>query len=95
MHTPINVFCQNSDNISDEGHCPTSHPYVYKYGEWCCQTKKEKIYTPQGEHCDGSVIQGNSLCCEGDRNIMCPDETCVDYLQKGNSRKISKELQPF
>ena len=65
--------------------CPASHPNVYYNGEYCCQSEREKFYWPQGTKCDGSQIQRDSLCCEGDRYIACPSESgvCESYSDIG------------
>ena len=69
------------------GKCPASHPFVYYSGEYCCQTNREKVYTPQGYKCDGSVIQRDSMCCEANRYVLCPSKPCKNYNQPapGNS----------
>ena len=65
-------------NIS-KPQCPASHPNVYYNGDYCCQTNKEKVYTPQGSKCDGSVIQKDSLCCKGNQYTACPSGNCENY----------------
>jgi len=52
--------------------CPESHPYVYYNGQYCCASEFEKIYRPQGTKCDGSKIQKDSLCCNGDNFMKYP-----------------------
>ena len=37
---------------------------------------KEKVHLPSGYKCDGSEIQRNSVCCEGNKYVKCPTENC-------------------
>jgi len=64
---------------ADAGVCPKSHPNVYYNGKYCCASTKEKHYKPQGTKCDGSAIERDSLCCEGDRFKRCPSGICQSY----------------
>merc|ERR1712198_436874 len=52
--------------------CPDSHPYAYYNGKYCCSSDSEKIYEDQGTKCDGSKIQYDSLCCNGDDFMKGP-----------------------
>ena len=52
--------------------CPSSHPYAYYNGEYCCASDYEKINESQGAKCDGSKIQLDSLCCRNDEHKRCP-----------------------
>ena len=61
---------------AESGKCPSSHPYVYYNGQYCCASTKEKVYVPQGDKCDGSSISRSSLCCEGDSFVRCPSGHC-------------------
>ena len=63
--TNVNEYGINFCQLFSE--CPASFPNVYYHGNFCCKSKKEKVYTPQGTKCDGSLIQRDSLCCEGDQ----------------------------
>ncbi|KAL5254890.1 hypothetical protein ACHWQZ_G014363 [Mnemiopsis leidyi] len=63
----------------NDGQCPASHPYVYYNGGYCCQTNKENVYPDQGDKCDGSDLQIDSLCCEGHNAVSCPSGNCVNY----------------
>ncbi|KAL5248006.1 hypothetical protein ACHWQZ_G017243 [Mnemiopsis leidyi] len=65
--------------IAPTGNCPKTHPHVYYNGGYCCQSGKEKVYAPQGDKCDGSAIQRNSLCCEGDKFVKCPLSNCNSF----------------
>jgi len=56
--------------------CPADYPNVYNNGKHCCATNMEKVYAPYGAQCDGSVIQRDSLCCEGDKHTPCPVGNC-------------------
>ena len=65
------------------GRCPKSHPYTYLNGRYCCQSNKEKVYRPDGSRCDGSKIQKDSSCCEGDRYTRCRYGNCENSLNPG------------
>ena len=78
------IFCQ----LFSE--CPASFPNVYYHGNFCCKSKKEKVYTPQGTKCDGSLIQRDSLCCEGDQFTPCPSGHCEMSYQ---GRKLGECLR--
>jgi len=81
------LSCYSGEEVGEaeeeEAHCPSTHPNVYYDGRYCCQSDREKVYTPQGAKCDGGRIQRDSLCCEGDRHIKCPSESgiCDNYPQ--------------
>ena len=64
--------------------CPASYPYVYNYGKHCCKTNKEKFNVDEGERCDGSELQRESGCCEGDKLEECPSGICQNYFNLGN-----------
>jgi hypothetical protein len=80
------------ENIFFPDRCPLSHPYVYYNGKWCCQTYREKHFTKQGTKCDGSIIQRDSLCCEGDSHVSCPGGSgiCDSYYASFDPRGISR-----
>lgn len=59
------------DSNSQGTKCPSSHPYVYYNGQYCCNVDYEKFYPPQGDKCDGSTISRTSLCCGGG-GMLCP-----------------------
>ena len=59
--------------------CPESHPFAYYNGHYCCESGREKVYTQDGDKCDGSAIQIDSLCCHGDRFIECPLGICESH----------------
>lgn len=60
--------------------CPASHPYVYHNGQYCCGVNKEKVWGPQGDKCDGSLIQRDSLCCgQGVKGCPSGKGNCEDY----------------
>ena len=52
--------------------CPSSHPFAYLNGDYCCKTNKEKVHRPSGSKCDGSSISIDSICCAGDDHVRCP-----------------------
>ena len=66
--------------------CPADYPNVYYNGQHCCATNMEKVYAPQGGQCDGSVIQRDSLCCEGDKHTPCPGGNCENYQPSRSKR---------
>ena len=46
--------------------CPALYPHAYGNGDYCCGSNMEKSGQDDGdEKCDGSVIQFDSGCCEG------------------------------
>merc|ERR1711939_551258 len=61
------------------GSCPSSHPFAYYNGQYCCKYTREKHYSPQGSKCDGSVIGFGSLCCYKDGHTRCPARVCKNY----------------
>ena len=58
---------------------PSSHPFAYSHGEYCCQTNKEYGNTAHGYKCDGSSIDFNSLCYENHQLLQCPFDTCHNH----------------
>ncbi|XP_063684285.1 uncharacterized protein LOC134818588 [Bolinopsis microptera] len=68
----------------EEIECPATHPNVYYNGEYCCKSNKEKVNTPQGTKCDGSVIQRDSLCCAGNQHTRCPSGSCRSLCDCNN-----------
>ena len=57
--------------------CPSSHPFVYYNGDYCCSGNKEKVNAAQGSKCDGSAISRSSMCCNGGYK-RCPGGKCVN-----------------
>ena len=57
--------------------CPSSFPYAYHMGDYCCKTGKEKIDTVVGELCDGSDIGIDSKCCHDNAYTVCPNKDTV------------------
>merc|ERR1712136_190185 len=53
------------------GSCPSSHKYAYLNGQYCCQTKREKVGGRSSDLCDGSLISIGSECCENDAYARC------------------------
>ena len=51
--------------------CPVETPYAYHHHQYCCAVNREATNASQGEQCDGSEIQEDSLCCAGN-SIPCP-----------------------
>ena len=53
--------------------CPSKYPYAYHNGEYCCATNKETLNSTLGYDCDGRIIDKDSLCCEDDKYVPCPN----------------------
>ena len=66
--------------------CPSTHPFAYRNGNFCCQTGREKMAedAPDRNGCNGSDIQITSTCCANDYHMECPDGKC-STRPKGNS----------
>lgn len=77
------------------GRCPESHPFAYNEGYHCCQTGKEKYYSPQGKKCDGGEIHWDSKCCENDKAIECPSGRCGNYNLGKSLRIVFAEIFKF
>ena len=60
--------------------CPESFPNAYFYGQYCCASDYEKVNEIQGNQCNGSRIQLDSLCCNG-AYTPCPNGLCIDNDQ--------------
>ena len=69
----------NEVDCPENKSCPSSHPFAYFNGEYCCQTNKEHVNTAHGYKCDGSSIGFNSLCCENHQLLQCPFDTCHNH----------------
>ena len=65
--------------LEDSSMCPASYPYVFLMGTKCCAVGKEgnSNNTSFGELCDGGDISWESVCCEDNRNITCPNPPCI------------------
>ena len=49
----------------------------------------EGVHTPQGDKCDGSVIEKTSLCCLGDAYVACPSgSNCENFAGDLNLDEI-------
>ncbi|KAL5252859.1 hypothetical protein ACHWQZ_G015583 [Mnemiopsis leidyi] len=68
--------------------CPSSFPYAYLMGQYCCKTGKEAI--GGDELCDGSDIGIDSSCCQDHAYTPCPNFSntvkCSNYLGTRASR---------
>ena len=66
------------------GTCPSSHPFAYLGGSYCCKYNREKRYQPDGFFCDGSIISLDSKCCKFDVYTRCPagEKMCRNYQGK-------------
>ena len=78
----ILILLHNSDR------CPETHPFAYSDGKRCCETNKEKKADNQDRKCDGSVIQRDSSCCDGDKAINCPGNNCMNTLPRSKSCEV-------
>merc|ERR1712080_578500 len=66
-----------ADTMECIGGCPTSHPYAYLNGNYCCQTNEELTNGgTQSEKdsgtCDGINFNEQSTCCKNHGFIPCP-----------------------
>ena len=66
-------------HLGPTGSCPSTYPYVYYSGNYCCKTNKENFNQNHGEKCDNSEIQFDSLCCENGDFVPCMHDTCYDH----------------
>ena len=55
--------------------CPAGFSNPYYAGHYCCKKNMERVFKPQGEFCDGSVIGSDSLCCKGGYRAACKSKT--------------------
>ena len=76
-----NVKCHNKP-CKSRGECPTSHPYAYHYGAFCCKTNQENTFENDPE-CNGGELTISSTCCESRQHIRCDDIPCNN--NKGTS----------
>ena len=77
--------------ISNE--CPSTHPWAYYNGDYCCKNDKEKVKSSYGDTCDGSKISLTSLCCLNDEYVECehPDG-CINYKGRFSTCIFTHEL---
>ena len=94
IHLIVSQTFMSKSESSETWKCPATHPYVYYNGQYCCQSDREKVYTPQGDKCDGSAIQTDSLCCEGDKYIQCPSGNCTSLNTATAGYKLYFQLFP-
>lgn len=68
---------QLTSNIPEIISCPKDHPHAYYDGKYCCKFSKEKVDVVLGDKCDGGNISLQSMCCNYDEYIQCPNtQTC-------------------
>ena len=60
--------------------CPKGFPYAYMGGDYCCTTEKEGSFKELDDYskvdrssCDGGPISLNSVCCQNNRFVRCPN----------------------
>ena len=58
--------------------CPSTRPWAYRNGDYCCATNREKIASKDGSLCDGSIIELKSTCCKNDDYSKCPSPPCTN-----------------
>ena len=68
--------------------CPSTYPYAYLGGNYCCSTEFEKLNPPEGQHCDEGRITLQSPCCRDDDSVACPSPPC-------SNAKIAFDEKPF
>jgi len=75
-------------------YCPMSYPYRYYHGHYCCKVGYEKTFGPQGDKCDGGVLNEDSLCCKGAYRAACKaksDEGCEIPAQQCTKKSCQGE----
>jgi len=71
------------------GRCPSSHPWAYGNGEYCCASDREKRNFMQGSKCDGSKISRTSLCCKDNAFRKCPHKGgCVNGAPEATKKPV-------
>lgn len=74
--------------VSGSDKCPSSHPYVYFNGQYCCATRRELNMNMMygwgwgwggipGGQCSGGALRVTSMCCENDNYVRCPEFNCA------------------
>lgn len=56
--------------------CPSSHPYPFAKGLYCCATAEENVDPTEGDNCDGGPITFESTCCKHHKYLECADPPC-------------------
>ena len=87
----------NNDRSSE---CPTTNPFPYFSGEWCCASNQEKE-KPSDEKsakkwgmkngdgsCDGTALSMDSKCCKGS-TVRCENPPC-----KASKMRKTRRIHP-
>ena len=64
--------------------CPSTHPWAYLDGDFCCATNREKVASEDGLLCDGSIIELTSSCCENSAYTACASPPCANKIDGKN-----------
>ena len=77
------VVCENNAQIeaTTSMNCPSSHPWAYLNGQYCCAYQEERNEVKEGDACDGSKIGLDSSCCKDNSFISCPTVVCGNNAQ--------------
>jgi len=72
------VIFRNESSKQDHDRCPSSAPYSYHHGRYCCESTNQGFDDTLGTLCNGSEIYFTSACCETS-SVKCENPPCVDY----------------
>ena len=74
--------------------CPSSHPYTYLNGDYCCSQSSEENRPDIGDIplCDGGPLKFDSRCCKGDDYLPCPDGNCITREDTGEISQLKSEI---
>ncbi len=61
--------------------CPSSHPFAYLGGLYCCRYNRENSRPHLDANCNGEDLNKDSTCCYDDKYKKCQSSTgtCKDY----------------
>lgn len=86
--------CAKSCGRLNQIACPTSHPYAYLHGDYCCRTNREKYNKKDGAGCDYSLLSPSSKCCAGDQFVKCRSTPCKNGQASASSSALAVDKHP-